>query len=129
MTTPFGYRKAVSLSFSEAVAKVRDELTKEGFGVITEIDVKDTFKKKLDVDYGKYIILGACNPPSALKALGTEKGIGLFLPCNVIVYSEGEQTRVAAIIPTVAMGMIENPELHAIATDIGQRLERVIAAI
>ena len=84
----YGYSKKLSLTFSEAVEKTRAELAKEGFGILTEIDVKATLKKKLNIDYENYIILGACNPPFAHKALEAEKEIGLLLPCNVIVYED-----------------------------------------
>ena len=88
----YGYKKQVDMSYDAAVQNTRDELQKEGFGILTEIDVKATLKKKLDVDYDKYIILGACNPPFAYKALQAEKEIGLLLPCNVIVYEDQGKT-------------------------------------
>lgn len=122
----YGYKKEISLSFNEAVLKTRAELAKEGFGVLTEIDVKATFKKKLGVDYNNYLILGACNPPFALKALQAEKDIGLLLPCNVIVYDENGKTFVSAILPTVAMKMVENPSLADIAKTTEEKLKKVI---
>jgi len=129
-STKYAYKTVVSLSFEEAVQKVTEELKKEGFGVLTEIDVKDTLKKKLDVDFRKYKILGACNPPNAYKALRAETDIGLMLPCNVIVYeSEGGQTVVAAVDPVASMRAVENPGLEATALEVRRKLQRVIEAI
>lgn len=125
----YGYKRKVPLSFADAVLKTKEELAKEGFGVLTEIDVKATLKKKLDVDYGNYLILGACNPPFALNALKSEKEIGLFLPCNVIVYEEDGEIFVSAILPTVAMSMIENSALSVIAVEVEEKLKRVIDSL
>ncbi len=125
----YGYKKEVDYSYEKAVERAREELQKEGFGVLTEIDVKATLKKKLDIDYGNYIILGACNPPFAHKALEAEKDIGLMLPCNVIVYESDGKTFVAAILPTVAMGMIENDALKEIAETIEGKLKKVIDSL
>ncbi len=122
----YGYKRQVKLAYNEAVKKVREELQKEGFGVLTEIDVKATLKKKLDVDYGNYVILGACNPPFAYQALQAEKDIGLLLPCNVIVYEEGAKTFVAAILPTGAMSMVENEKLAGVARQVEAKLKKVI---
>jgi uncharacterized protein (DUF302 family) len=122
----YGYKKTIDAAFEEAVEKVKQALKSEGFGVLTEIDVKATLKKKLDVDYDNYAILGACNPPFAYKALQAEKDIGLMLPCNVIVYEQDGKVTVSAILPTVAMGMIENGALKEIAETIEQKLKRVI---
>lgn len=125
----YGYKRKVSLSFIDAVSKVKEELSKEGFGVLTEIDVKATLKKKLDVDYENYRILGTCNPPFAFQALKSEKEIGLFLPCNVIVYEESKETFVSAVLPTVAMSMIENPALAAIAVEVETKLKKVVDSL
>jgi len=122
----YNYSKKVELQFDEAVAKVKDMLKAEGFGILTEIDVKETLKNKLDVNYDNYVILGACNPPFAYKSLQTEKEIGLLLPCNVIVYSEGDKTTISAINPVEAMSMIDNGELKEIAETIKEKLERAI---
>jgi uncharacterized protein (DUF302 family) len=122
----YGERKEVQVTFENAVEKTRQELQKEGFGVLTEIDVKATLKKKLDVDYDNYIILGACNPQFAHKALQVEKEIGLMLPCNVIVYEQNDKVFVSAIKPSKAMAMIENDELRCIAGEVEQKLKRVI---
>lgn len=125
----YGYTKQVKLSFEEAVQKTRESLSSEGFGVLTEIDVKSTLKKKLDVDFDNYIILGACNPPFALKALQAEKEIGLLLPCNVIVYEDKENVFVSAIVPSVAMGMIDNTALGEVAAQVEDKLMRVIDSL
>ena len=122
----YGYKRNVPLPFGEAVEKVRSELSKEGFGVLTEIDVKATLKKKLDVEHDNYLILGACNPPLALKALQAEKDIGLFLPCNVIVYEDGGKVFVSAILPTVAMQVVGNPALADLGKMVEEKLVRVV---
>lgn len=125
----YGYSKQVSLSFSEAEAKVREELQKEGFGVLTEIDVRATLKKKLDVDTDDYIILGACNPPFAYKALQAEKEIGLLLPCNVIIYVKDGKTFVSAVNPMEAMSMVDNQELQGIASEVSDKLRKVVDSL
>lgn len=125
----YGFSKSVSLSFEDAIARVTEELQKEGFGVLTTIDVKDTLKKKLDVDFPRYTILGACNPPFAHKALLAEEEIGLLLPCNVIVYEKGGQVRVAAFDPMVMSAILGNRQMEPIADAVKQRLERVLAAM
>lgn len=122
----YGYKRNVPLSFQEAVEKVKEELAREGFGVLTEIDVKATLKKKLGVEYGKYVILGACNPALAYTALQTEKDIGLFLPCNVIVYEEVGVVFVSAILPIVAMSVVGNPALAGLGKEAEEKLKAVI---
>jgi len=125
----YGYQKETGISYEKAVEKTREELQKEGFGVLTEIDVKATLKKKLDVDFDKYVILGACNPSNAYKALQAENEIGLMLPCNVIVYERTGKTVVSAILPTIAMSMIENPQLKEIASKIEKKLKKAVDEI
>lgn len=125
----YGYSKEVGLSFAEAVEKTREELKKEGFGVLTEIDVKETLKKKLDVDYDDYIILGACNPSFAYQALQAEKEIGLLLPCNVIVYVKDGKTFVSAINPVEAMSVVKNEKLKEIAEKVGEKLRMVVDSL
>ncbi len=125
----YQYKKETGLSYPEAVARAREELQKEGFGVLTEIDVKATLKKKLDVDFDDYIILGACNPPMAYQALQAEQDLGLMLPCNVIVYSKKGKTFVAAIKPTVQMEKIGNPKLKSVAAQVEQKLKKVIDSV
>ena len=121
------FSKIVNASFDEAVTKVTRELKEEGFGILTEIDVKETLKKKLNVDFNRYKILGACNPPFAYKALIAENKIGTMLPCNVIVQeiSDG-RVEVAAIDPVASMHAVENPALKEIASEIRNKLKTVI---
>ncbi|MBD3285666.1 DUF302 domain-containing protein [candidate division WOR-3 bacterium] len=125
----YGFKKALNLPFEKTIKKVTAELKKEGFGVLTEIDVKEVLKKKLDVDFPRYRILGACNPPNAYKSLQAEEDIGLMLPCNVIIYEKGENTVVSVIKPTAAMGMISNPELREIAETVEEKLKRVFESL
>ena len=126
----YGYSKKVNLSFEETIAKVTEELKKEGFGVLTEIDVKNTLKKKLDVDFKPYMILGACNPTSAYKVLQMEEQVGLLLPCNVIVYeTEDKDIVVSAIEPDAMMSVVDNPDIQKIAQEIREKLHRVIDAV
>jgi uncharacterized protein (DUF302 family) len=120
-------KKIENATFSEVIERVTEELEKEGFGVLTEIDVQATLKKKLDIDFKKYRILGACNPPFAYEALLAENKIGAMLPCNVIVQElEDGKTEVAAVDPVASMQAIENDRLSDIANDIRAKLQRVI---
>jgi uncharacterized protein (DUF302 family) len=124
------FTKIVDASFDEAVEKVTVELKKEGFGILTEIDVKETLKKKLNVDFRRYKILGACNPPYAYKALTAENKIGTMLPCNVIVQEiPGGHVEVTAIDPLASMRAVENPALKEIASEISKKLKTVIGAV
>jgi uncharacterized protein (DUF302 family) len=125
----YGTSKEVELSYEKAVEKVTEELKKEGFGVLTTIDVKETLKKKLNVDVPRYIILGACNPPFAHKALQAEPEIGLLLPCNVIVYEKDGRTHVAAFDPMIMSVVIENNDMVPIALEVKAKLDRVMAAM
>jgi uncharacterized protein (DUF302 family) len=126
-STLYSFYKTVNLSYQEAIDKVTEELKKEGFGVLTEIDVKATLKKKLDVDFKPYKILGACNPPYAHKALQAEEQIGLMLPCNVVVYeNKNDEIVVAAIDPIASMHAVNNPELGEIAVTIRDKMQSVI---
>ena len=125
----YQFKREVGLGFQEAISRAREELQKEGFGVLTEIDVKATLKKKLDVYFDDYIILGACNPAMAYKALQSEQDLGLMLPCNVIVYSKKGKTFVAAIKPTVQMEKIGNPKLIPIASQVELMLKKVVNSI
>lgn len=125
----YGYRKKVGVAFEEAIENTKQELKKEGFGVLTEIDIKSTLKNKIDVDMESYTILGACHPPSAYQSIQSEIEIGLMLPCNVIVYQKDNEVYVSAIKPSVAMGMIENNTLGEVATDIESRLKKVIDSL
>ena len=124
------FSKVVTLSFDDAIEKVIAELKKEGFGVLTDIDVKQTLKKKLDVDFKKYRILGACNPPFAYKALQVEDKIGTMLPCNVIVQEIDEgKVEVAAIDPVASMLAVANPALKDVAERVQAKLKEVIENI
>ena len=121
------FTKTLNVPFDEAVERVTQELKKEGFGILTDIDVNATLKKKLDVDFKKYRILGACNPSFAYRALQTEDKIGTMLPCNVIVQEHREgSVEVSAIDPVASMQAIHNPELHDIAQEIQAKLKAVI---
>jgi uncharacterized protein (DUF302 family) len=121
------FSKTIAGSFENAIQKVTDALKDEGFGILTEIDIKATLKKKLDVDFYNYKILGACNPPFAYKALLAEDKIGTMLPCNVIVQERVQgQVEVSAVDPVASMLSIENKDLHDIATEIRARLQKVI---
>lgn len=122
--------RIVDLSFEEAVARVTEELKKEGFGILTEIDMQATLKKKLDVDLRPYKILGACNPPFAYKAVQAESHIGLLLPCNVIVQDAGNgKTEIAAIDPVVSMARVDNPGLEPLAQEVRAKLQRAIECV
>lgn len=129
--TPYGLSTRLDLPYDEAVARVRDALAAEGFGVLTEIDVKSTFKQKLDIDFRPYIILGACNPPLAHQALSAEIDIGLLLPCNVIVYQGDDpgESVVVAIDPVVQLGVTGIDEIAPLAEEVKSRLVRVLEAI
>ena len=126
----YGYAKKVEMSFDEAIHKVTEELKKEGFGVLTEIDMKGTLKKKLDVDVRPYKILGACNPPAAYEVLQQEEEIGLLLPCNVIVYeNDKNEIMVSAIEPDAMLSVVDNPAVREQASVIQEKLHRAIDAV
>ncbi len=118
------------VSYNEAIERTKDALSDEGFGVLTSIDIKDTLRKKLDVDHRNYVILGACNPPLAHKALETEAPIGLLLPCNVVVTEDDDGNAVvSALDPTKMFSLVERDDVQPIAEDVKERMERIIAAI
>ena len=124
------FSKTLNISFDEAVAKVTEELRKEGFGILTDIDVKATLKKKLDVDFREYRILGACHPQFAYQALQAEDKIGTMLPCNVIVQKLAEgKVEVAAIDPIASMMAIQNPSLGGVAQQVQAKLKKVIESL
>ena len=127
--TKLGFQSTLNLPYESALEKVTDALKSEGFGILTSIDVKETMKKKLDVDFRKYTILGACNPPLAHKALTARPDVGLLLPCNVIVYEEGDTTVVNIIDPISMTNFIQDQSLEAVAEEAHQRLKRVSDAI
>lgn len=122
--------RTVSGDFDDVVARATSALKDEGFGVLTEIDVQKTLKSKIDVDFRPYLILGACNPGLAHRALAAEDKVGVLLPCNVVVQDKGSAgIEVSAMDPAAAMSMIDNPEVRAVATEVRDRLARVLAAI
>lgn len=127
--TPYSFSRVLSLSYEETIAKVREALKSEGFGVLTEIDVKKTVKEKLNRDFRKYIILGACNPPLAHQVLEAEPEVGVFLPCNVLVYEEGNKTVVSAIDPEVAMVLVKNEKVSEVAKQVRRKMEKVLNAL
>jgi uncharacterized protein (DUF302 family) len=130
-TSRYGMRTTVPLAYDAAVERTRAALADEGFGVLSEIDVAATLKKKLDVEFRPYVILGACNPPLAHRALQAERDIGLLLPCNVIVYASDEPGRsvVAAMDPEAALELTGNEQVRELARDVRQRLVRVLDAL
>jgi uncharacterized protein (DUF302 family) len=125
----YGFTKTTEYTFEQAIEKVTEELKKEGFGILSTIDVKDTLKKKIDVDFKKYTILGACNPKLAHGALQVEEELGLLLPCNVIVYEKNDKTVVSIFDPRVMTLVIENPEMKPVAEEVKTKLQRVLEAV
>ena len=120
----------LNTSYEDAISKVTDALKEEGFGVLTEIDVKSTLKKKLDVDFRKYMILGVCNPPYAFRTLQTDLGVGLLLPCNVIVYeTDDKKAYISALNPVSALEVIKSKELRKIAVEVSEKLKRVVEKV
>jgi uncharacterized protein (DUF302 family) len=125
----YGFRTRLDMPYKEAVERTTAALKEEGFGVLTEIDVKATLKKKLDADFRKYVILGACNPPLAHRALQAELDIGLLLPCNIIVYEEDDGSVVSIVDPLSMLGVVDKPQLEPVAREAQTRLRRVIEAL
>ena len=126
----YHFTKVLNSSMEQAIERVTEELKKEGFGILTEIDLKETFKKKLDVDYRPYRILGACNPEFAYQALENESKIGTMLPCNVIVQeTEGGDVEVSAVDPISSMQAVENEKLGDVAEEVRDRLKKVIDSL
>jgi len=124
------FKTRLGIPYEQAVEKVRSALADEGFGVLTQIDVKATLKKKLDVDFKPYVILGACNPPLAYKTLQAEEQVGLMLPCNVVVQESSDGgSIVAALNPLVAMQSVGNPDLEPTAREVTEKMRRVIQAL
>ena len=126
---PYGFLKTLDLPFGDAEKKVTEELKKEGFGVLSRIDLSEKFKEKLGVYFKQYVILGACNPPFALKTLEAEENIGLFLPCNVILYDTDGGTAVGIVRPSAAMGGIDNDALVDISAAVEEKLKNVFDAL
>jgi uncharacterized protein (DUF302 family) len=125
----YGISRQVPYSYEKAVERVTEELKKEGFGVLTTIDVKATLKQKLNVDFDKYVILGACNPPFAYQALQAEEDVGLLLPCNVIVHEKEGKTTVGAFDPMTIAQLSENKKLREIAKDVEKKIRKVLEAL
>ena len=126
----YNLTKQVNYSFNEALEKTKESLNKEGFGVISEIDLKTKFKEKLDVEFREYRILGACNPALAHQAIEKEDKIGVLLPCNILVQEKDEQTaEITAVNPMETMAAVNNSELKSIAHEVSQRLQRVIESL
>ncbi|HET8910056.1 MAG TPA: DUF302 domain-containing protein [Ktedonobacteraceae bacterium] len=129
MLATYGFGASLPFAFEEAVQRVKAALKAEGFGVLSEIDVRQTLQEKLNIDMGPYVILGACNPPLAHRALSVEPEIGLMLPCNVIVRVEGKTSRVDIADPQVMLGIVGKEQLRDVADEARQRLLRVLAAL
>ena len=130
--TKYGFSRTVDLSFDQAMEKTRAALKEEGFGVLSEIDIKEKLKEKLDVDFRRYTILGACNPPLAYKTLQEEINIGLLLPCNVVVYEadQASKTVVAAVDAKAMLSVVgSNATLNQVASEVNERLQRVISSL
>ena len=126
----YAFSTLLDISYEEAVSKVTDALKEEGFGVLTEIDVKSTLKKKLNVDFRKYVIWGACNPPYAHRTLQADLDVGLLLPCNVIIYeTDDKKAYVSALNPVSALEIINSDELRKIAGEVSEKLKRVIEGV
>ena len=126
----YAFSTVLDTSYEEAVTKVTDALKEEGFGVLTEIDVKATLKKKLDKEFRKYVILGACNPPYAYRTLQADLDVGLLLPCNVIVYeTDDRKAYVSAFNPVSALEIMKSEELRKIAEEVSGKLKRVIDTV
>jgi uncharacterized protein (DUF302 family) len=129
MNTSYGFGTTLQVPYEEAIPRVKEALKAEGFGVLTEIDVRRTLREKLDAEMEPYIILGACNPPLAHRALEQERDIGLLLPCNVVVRAEGQGSRVEVADPQVMLSIVGNDELNAVAEEAKQRLQRVVLSL
>lgn len=130
LNTAYAFGKTVDMSYAAAEQKVREELAKEGFGVLTEIDVRKKFAEKLQEEFREYIILGACNPPMAYEALTREVDLGTLLPCNVVVYTRDDgKTAVMAMDPVAALSTIGNPEMVEFAKKVAEKMRRVLAAL
>lgn len=130
MKTKYGFGKVIAFSFEAAIEKVTEGLQSEGFGVLTDIDVAATMKKKLNQEMPPYRILGACNPPLAHRALTVEPPIGLLLPCNVVVrQDDAGKVHVDFMDPNAVLGLVERPEVHQLAAEVRQKLERVMQAL
>ena len=124
--THYGFGVKLDVPYAEAVKRTKAALKEQGFGVLTEIDVRQTLKEKRGIDFRPYVILGACNPPLAERALMAETDIGLLLPCNVIVYEDGNGSVVAAMDPQPVLGLVDNSALEPLAAEVRQRLQTAL---
>ena len=129
MNTTYGFGTTLNIPYEEAIPLAKEALKAEGFGVLTEIDVRQTLREKLGAEMEPYIILGACNPQLAHRALEQEPDIGLLLPCNVVVRAEGAASRVDIADPQAMLGIVGNEQLNALADEARRRLQRVVAAL
>ena len=130
MGTSIGIRATVNLPYEQAVVKTTEALKAQGFGVLTQIDVKSVMKQKLNVDFRRYVILGACNPPLAHRAFSANLDVGLLLPCNVTVHEDGDKSVVTAADPVVLLGALqEDPSLQEVAAEVRSRMQQVIASL
>lgn len=130
LKTPYAFGKIVDMTFAEAELKVREELAKEGFGVLTEIDIKKKIAEKLHKEFRNYIILGACNPSLAYEALNHEINLGILLPCNVVIYTRDDgKTAVMIMDPVAALSMIDNREIVGFSEKVTEKLERVLVSL
>jgi uncharacterized protein (DUF302 family) len=129
MKTSYGFGTTLPVPYEEAIPRVKEALKAEGFGVLTEIDVRRTLREKLGAEMEPYIILGACNPSLAHRALEQEPDIGLLLPCNVVVRTEGQGSRIEVADPQAMLGIVGNKELNAVAEEAQKRLQRVVASL
>jgi uncharacterized protein (DUF302 family) len=127
--TAYGFGTTVSLPYADTVERVKAALKEQGFGVLTEIDVKQTMKEKRGIDFRPYVILGACNPPLAERALAAEPDIGLLLPCNVVVYAADGGSVIEAMDPEPVLGLVGRPELEPLAREVRQRLQAALTAV
>ena len=125
----YGFGRTLDLSFTEAVERAREALKSEGFGVLCEIDIKEKLKEKLGVDFRNYLILGACNPPLAYQTLQEELDIGLLLPCNVVVYEQDGRSVVTAVDAVKMLSVVGNPKLESTASQVNEKLRRVIDSL
>ena len=128
-TNDYGFGTTLALPFAETMSKTKAALKEQGFGVLSEIDVQATLKEKINVDFERYVILGACNPQLAYRGLQAEHELGLLLPCNVIVHDHEGQTRVSIVDPAAMLGVVANPAMREIADEAKTRLERVLTAL
>ncbi len=129
IASALGIGKRLNLTFDTAMERTRAALTAQGFGVLTEIDIRKTLKEKLDVDFRRYTILGACNPPFAHRALSADLEVGLLLPCNVVLYEDGAGTVVRAMDPQAVLGLMTNPAITSLAREVRDRLVRAFATL